>query len=336
MEAGKLPPELLARLLAANRVTDPRVLVGPAPGEDAAAIDMGDRVLVAKTDPITFATDEIGWYAVNVNANDVATMGAVPRWFLASVLLPEGAPEALAEGIFGDIVAACRNLGISLVGGHTEITYGLPRPVVVGCLLGEVERDGLVTSSGARPGDALVLTKGIAVEGTALLAREARAALAAAGLPGELLERAAGFLRLPGISVVRDARIACECGGVHALHDPTEGGLITGLRELAAAAGGGLRVDADAIPIFPETRAICEALKLDPLGLIASGALLAAVPPERASALLEAYRSAGVPAAAIGELTVLEEGFRLERAGRREPLPLFARDEIARYFAKCG
>jgi len=333
MDVGKLPAELLARLLASNPVTDPRVLVGPAPGEDAAAIDMGDRVLVAKTDPITFATDEIGWYAVNVNANDIATMGATPRWFLATVLLPEGAEASLAEGIFGQIAAACTELGIVLVGGHTEITFGLPRPLVVGCLLGEADPETLLPSRGARPGDALLLTKGVAVEGTAILAREARRDLERAGVPADLLDRAAGFLHQPGISVVRDARLALTTGGAHAMHDPTEGGLVTGLREVAAAANAGLRVAADAIPVLPETRAVCDALDLDPLGLIASGALLIAADPERAPALLEAFRKAGVTAAAIGELTASGEGFRMERGGERVPLPSFDRDEIARYFS---
>jgi len=333
MDVGKLPAELLARLLSRHPVTDPRVLVGPAPGEDAAAIDMGDRVLVAKTDPITFATDAIGWYAVNVNANDIATMGAVPRWFLATVLLPEGAEERLAEEIFEQIATACEELGIALVGGHTEITYGLSRPVVAGCLLGEAEHEHLLPSRGARPGDILVLTKGIAVEGTAILAREARHDLERAGVPSDLVERAAEFLHRPGISVVRDARLALETGGVHAMHAPTEGGLITGLREIAAAAGAGIHVDAGAIPVLPETRVICDALKLDPLGLIASGALLAAVDPERAPMLLETYHDAGVVAAAIGELTHPNEGLWLEREGERLPLPLFDRDEIARYFS---
>jgi hydrogenase expression/formation protein HypE len=333
MEVGKLPAALLARLLAQNQVTDPRVLVGPAPGEDAAAIAMGDRVLVAKTDPITFATAEIGWYAVNVNANDVATMGAVPRWFLATVLLPEGAPESQAEEIFRQIRDACGELGITLVGGHTEITYGLPRPVVVGCLLGEAEPDGLLSSAGARPGDALLLTKGIAVEGTAILAREASEVLQAAGVPASLCQRAAEFLHHPGISVVREAAVARACGGVHAMHDPTEGGLATGLRELATAAGAGLRLDAEALPVLPETRALCTALSLDPLGLIASGALLVAADPARADDLLAAFAAAGIPAARIGELTAPEEGLWLERAGERLPLPNFPRDELARFFA---
>ncbi|MDH7568885.1 MAG: AIR synthase family protein [Armatimonadota bacterium] len=334
MNAGKLPADLLARLLALHPVSDPRVLVGPAPGEDAAAIDMGDRVLVVKTDPITFATDEVGWYAVNVNANDIATMGAAPRWFLATLLLPEGSPESLAEALFTQIRAACSELGISLVGGHTEITLDLPRPIVVGCLLGEVARDRLLTSGGARPGDVLLLTKGVAIEGTAILAREARAQLEAAGVPAALIDRAARFLHDPGISVVRDARIACGVGGVHALHDPTEGGLVTGLRELATAAGAGLRIERGSLPVLPETHVFCHALGLDPLGLIASGALLIACDPAHVSALQAAYHAAGIPVASIGVLTEPGAGLWLEHHGEREPFPHFSRDELARFFSQ--
>ncbi len=128
LHTGKLPAELLARLLSRVVSRDPRVLLGPTVGEDAALIDLGDRVLVAKADPVTFATDRIGWYAVHVNANDVACMGARPAWFLATILLPQGAPEALAEDVFAQIEAACEALDITLVGGHTEVTYGLERP----------------------------------------------------------------------------------------------------------------------------------------------------------------------------------------------------------------
>src|SRR5512139_1257066 len=146
---GKLPADMLARLLAQVRPVDPRVLVGPGIGLDAAVIDMGDRLLVAKSDPITFATDSIGWYAVQVNANDIATTGAAPRWFLATILLPASrADEALAQEILGQIHRACTNIGVRLVGEHTEITYELDRPIVVGTMLGEVTHERLVTSSG--------------------------------------------------------------------------------------------------------------------------------------------------------------------------------------------
>jgi hydrogenase maturation factor len=144
---------------------DLRVVLGPGIGRDAAVIDNGgQKLLVAKTDPITFAADLIGWYAVNINANDIACMGARPAWLMTTVLLPESSTPELAENIFDQVLDACAALGIELVGGHTEITYRLDRPIVVAALLGEVERERLVRPEGARPGDALILTKGIAMK----------------------------------------------------------------------------------------------------------------------------------------------------------------------------
>ena len=271
MQVGKLPPELLARLLGQVRTDDPRVLVGPRVGADAALIDMGDRVLVATADLVTFATDRIGWYAVHVNANDIACTGARPRWFLATVLLPEGSTAAVAEGVLREVREACDDLGVTLVGGHTEVTYRLDRPIVSGVMLGEAPRERVVWPGGARPGDLLVLTRSIAIEGTALLAREAPDALAARGVARETVEAAAALLATPGISVAPAALAARDAGGVRAMHDPTEGGLATGIREIADAAGVGVGVDLARVPVFPACREISDALGLDPLGLLASG-----------------------------------------------------------------
>jgi len=348
---GKLPAEHLARLLERHAPSDPRVVLGPGVGRDAAVISFGDRYLIAKTDPITFASDEIGWYAVHVNANDVACTGATARWFLATLLLPEGrASPTLTDEIFDQIAGACDDLGIELVGGHTEITHGLDRPIVIGCMLGEVAPESLVRPDEARPGDALLLTKGIAVEGTTIIAREiiAREIIAReivareivaqesgaemAEVDSSLLERGRELLHRPGISVVRDAAAATAAGEVHAMHDPTEGGLATGLRELAEAAGVGLEVDEAAIPILPETQALCAPLGLDPLGLIASGALLLAAAPSEADAILEALEEAGVAAARIGRMVEPERGIVLRSAAGERPLPRFERDEIARLF----
>jgi hydrogenase expression/formation protein HypE len=327
---GKLPPELLASLLASTAKEDLRVVVGPRVGLDAAVIDFGDRLLVAKSDPITFAAEEIGWYAVQVNANDLAVMGATPRWFLATLLLPEGCTTEGARAIFGSVERACRELEISLVGGHTEVTGGLERPIVCGHMLGEVERDELVRSDGARPGDRLLLTKAIPLEATAILARERREELLARGWPPAALERAAVVLHDPGISVVREARIAVRERAVTAMHDPTEGGLATGLRELAGASGVGLRVYRERIPVHPEGGTLCAAFGLDPLGAIASGSLLLSVPAERAPALLAAYAREGIAAVEIGEVVPVEEGLRMIDASGERELPVFERDEIAR------
>ena len=328
---GKLPAEHLARLLSRYAPSDERIVLGPGVGRDATVISFGDRYLVAKTDPITFASEEIGWYAVHVNANDIACMGATPCWFLATLLLPEARTDAvLVDTIFGQISDACRELGMVLVGGHTEITHGIDHPIVVGCTLGEVAPERLVRPNGARPGDALLLTKGVAVEGTAIIAREKAGALT--GVEESVLERCRGFLYDPGISVVRDAAVATAAGAVHAMHDPTEGGLATGLWELAEAAGVGLAVDEAAIPILPETHKLCGRLGLDPLGLIGSGALLLVVAPGDAAAILAALEGAGIAATRIGRVVERKQGLVLRSATGERPLPQFERDEIAKLF----
>lgn len=333
LPAGKLPNVLLDRLLHRFSAADPRLLVGPQMGVDAAVIDFGASYLVAKTDPITFASDAIGWYAVNVNANDIAVMGATPRWFMATVLLPAGqATPALAEAIYEQIAAACAALGVALAGGHTEITVGLDRPIVSGTMLGEVAPARLVRSSNVQPGDDLVLAGYIPIEGTALIAREKEADLLARGFDPALLRRAQGFLHDPGISVVRAARLAVEAAAVHAMHDPTEGGLATALWEMAQASGVGLDVDFDAVPIPPESRALCAAYGLDPLGVIASGALLVALPSGETGRLLAAFHEVDMPAQVIGQATTHSDQLIARRNGATVPYPQFAVDEIARIF----
>jgi hydrogenase maturation factor len=332
---GKLPPALLGRLLRAQAPDDPRVVVGPALGEDAAVLDMGDRYLVATTDPITFATDEAGWYALHVNANDLAVRGARPLWFLATVLLPEGhATEVGVERLFGEIGEACAELGVSLIGGHTEVTAGLPRPIVSGCMLGEVEKDRLVTTGGARPGDLLLLTKGVPLEGAAIIARERAAEAERRGVAADVVKRARDSLRRPGISVLPEARAACAAARVHAMHDPTEGGVATACWELAQAADVGLRVDRERIPVLREGRVLCEAFGLDPLGTIASGSLLIAVAPADAPRVLEACRAAGIDCAEIGRVTEASAGVSLVTGGHARPMPTFPQDQITRIFSE--
>ncbi len=330
LKLGKLPPDLLRRLLS-RLPLDPRVLIGPGIGEDAAVISMGDRLLVAKTDPVTFATENIGWYAVQVNANDIAVMGGEPKWFLATALLPEGATDSLVESIFTQIEAACTSLGINLVGGHTEVTQGLDRPILVGCMLGEATPETLLPTSGAELGDDIILTKGIAIEGTATLALEHGPFLSTLGVDPDLIGRAARFLYDPGISVVKDALTARRSAPVHAMHDPTEGGLSTGLFELAQASGLGLEIDVSQIPVFEETRTICDWLGLDPLGLLASGALIMASPESSRAPVIEALAHAGIPAGVIGRMVEREKGFRAAGPAGEGFLPSFPRDELARW-----
>jgi hydrogenase maturation factor len=330
---GKLPLEFMQGLLQACTRPDSRLIAGPRVGEDVAVIDMGERYMVVKTDPITFATDQIGWYAVHVNANDIATSGARPLWMLNTILLPEHeTTPALVRSIFEQLRSACEELDITLVGGHTEVTWGLDRPIVVGVLIGEVARDKLITTAGAKVGDKLLLVKGIPIEATAVIARERAADLRRRGYDEAFLRKAQGYLYDPGISVVAAARLAAAHQGVHAMHDPTEGGLATGLHELAFAAGTGLCLEADRVPVLPEAQRLCLEYGLDPLGAIASGALIVAVAPEHAASLLRAYADASIPCACVGELLPPEEGLTMIRDGRRQPLPRYDADEITKVF----
>lgn len=334
LAAGKLPAPLLTELLVELPTTDPALLVGPSVGEDAAVIDFAPgaaRLLVAKSDPITFATDEIGYYAVHVCANDLAVTGATPRFYLPTVLLPaDHADTALARRIFAQIGAACRDLGIVVAGGHSEITPTVTQPVIAGTLLGEVPRHAVITSRGAQPGDVILMAGSAPVEGTSIIARERRDDLLARGWSTERLDAAAAYLHTPGISVLAPALTAAATGCVHAMHDPTEGGIATGLAELAVAAQVGLVVDLDAIPISDLSRDLCAVYGLDPLGVIASGALLATCAPAAAETILTAWRARGVSGRIIGTLTPLPGERSARRNGNLVPFPTFTVDEITK------
>ena len=334
MDIGKFPPELLERLLSSADPKDPRVVLGPRLGEDAAALDFGDRLLIAKSDPVTFATHRAGWYAVQVCANDVACAGATPRWFLATLLVPESFSEDDAANLFSDVMESCQAIGATLIGGHSEVTQGLQRPIVMGTMLGEVERDRLITTGGAQEGDSIVVTKGLAIEGTALLARDCAGELRQAGVEESVIGRSAALLDTLGISVVHDAQICAQLP-VHSLHDITEGGLFTALHEVASASGLGVAVEEDSVPVLPETSEVCTALGLHPMGLLASGAMLVTLHPQYTPELLRALEQAGINAWEIGQVLTAEEGRVLfTRSGEEVPLPVFPRDELARYFSE--
>ena len=325
---GKLNTNLLDELVSSIKKKDPRVIVGPKVGEDAAVIDIGDKYLISTTDPITFTSYKIGWYMVNVNANDIATMGGTPKWLLASIFLPENKTDsALVKEIFHDIEKAADELGIVLCGGHTEITKGLDRPIVSGHMLGEVDKNKLVINSHARPGDEIILTKGIAIEGMALLARERENELSVKY--GNLfVERVQNFLHDPGISVVKEAHIANQTADIRAMHDPTEGGLATGLFELTKVSNTGVIIYEEKIQYLEETRILCSEYKLDPLGVIASGALLIVVDPDDRDAVLSKLAQNDIECSVIGKLTDKEDGLKIIADGEERELPFFEVDEI--------
>jgi len=330
---GKLPQQLLADILSRAPISDPRVILGPGIGLDCAVVDNGDRLTVYKSDPITFATDQIGYYLVQVNANDIATTGARPMWLLVTLLLPEKKTTAqLADEIMAQIHETCRGLDVAVIGGHTEITMGLDRPIAIGTMIGEVTRDRLITPRGANDGDRVLLTKGVPIETTALLARDFSGRLKAE-LTRDEIEEARNYLFDPGIGVTRDARVAIEAGRVTAMHDPTEGGIITALWELAEASQKTLRVDPELIPVPPLARRVCEVFAIDPLSSIASGSLLITASASDANSICTALRQAAITCADIGVVVHGSALVQRSTASGFETWPRPAVDAFAKAFA---
>ncbi len=331
LPAGKLPNDILERYLRQFRFEDPSVLINPGVGEDIAAVEMreGD-LLVLKSDPITFATDAIGRYAVLVNANDIATAGAEPRWFMTTLLLPCGITPSRVRSIMQDLADHCGRWGITLCGGHTEITDAVRRPLVAGMMAGSVRRRDLIDKKQMQPGDAVLLTKAVAVEGTAIIAREFESRLRELGLTAEEIDQGRAFL--DQIGILSEARLAARDHLAAAMHDVTEGGLATALDELSTAGGHRIAVDMDKIPVFDLTRKMCRLLGLNPLGLIGSGSLLICCAPEASGRLIERLTAAGIAAAEIG--CVLEAGTGVEAREQGSPAawPHFTVDEITKLF----
>ncbi len=325
LACGKLPPRLLERLLRRRGAPDRRVLVGPGCGVDAAVVALGRHRLILKSDPVTFTARGIGWYAVQVNANDIAVMGGQPAWFQPTILLPPGTPISVVMAIAREIDRACRTLGVAITGGHTEVTDAVTRPVIAGDMQGLLVASRIITAGGARPGHRVLLTKASGIEGTAILAVE-RADELARVLPAALVRSARRLRQRPGISVVPEALIAAR-HGASAMHDPTEGGVRAGLHEIAFASGVRLDIDLDRVPVFAQTAAICRHYGIDPLGLIGSGALLVTAPASRAPEILRAWTREGIAAQAIGSVEA-GRSVRARRGGRRVPFPWLARDEI--------
>jgi hydrogenase expression/formation protein HypE len=283
---GKIPAEILRQVVFENLGAKRKeVTLGPAAGIDSAVIDLGDKSLITKMDPITGALERIGWLAVNVNANDISTFGVHPSFFLSCILLPEKSKRKTVEIISTQMDRAAKELGMAIVGGHCESTPGLKNPIVVGCAMGLTEKGNYVTAAGAKAGDCIILTKTAGIEGTAILASDRKDKLKT--MRSSALKRAQEFFTK--ISVTKEALTAYHSGGVHAMHDPTEGGVAGGLHEMADAS--------------KETLQICEAFDIDPLYLIASGSLLISADKNFTKNILRSLKDKEIPATVIGEFS---------------------------------
>jgi hydrogenase expression/formation protein HypE len=327
LKFGKLRWDVLRSIIYTHLgQEDARVLVGPRIGEDAAIIDFGDRVFVTHSDPITGAIENIGSLAVMVSTNDVASRGAKPRWITVVVFLPENSSTGLLRTIMEQIDSEAKKLGVAVVGGHTEVTPGFNRPVLAVTAMGEAPRDRYVTSGGARIGDSVIMTKGAAIEGTAILASELHEFLDGKVDP-DLIDRGRAFFE--EISIAKEAEIAMETGGVTAMHDATEGGVAGALQELAMASDLGVTAYEEKIFVNPETEAIFRALGADPMRTISSGTLVIAAKPESAQPIVDNLRARGVKAFVAGEFTDKGKGLWLmRRDGSRFDLSEPVQDQL--------
>jgi len=324
--AGKIPPEILLRTVFTNlgRI-DKRVLVGPGIGRDSAAVKQNGTVLVFTADPITGTPSHIGQHSVEINANDIATTGARPKWYLCTILLPIGTRENSLKEIAREIHDTAKRLGISVVGGHTEATSGIDRPIISGFMIGET-RGRVLSAEDGRRGDRILLTKTAGLEGTAILARDKATLLRKKGVPDKLLKLARSYQEQ--ISVVEEALLAAKLKQVHALHDPTEGGVLNGLWEMAEASNLGIEVWADKIPVAPATQVICLTLGLDPLKLMSSGTLLLAVEESKRRTIQKALLKLRGRVTEVGRFTRRDKGRVLLKRGKRQALSAVPQDEL--------
>jgi len=327
LSVGKLDPATLKQLIFSHLgKQDLRVILGPDVGEDATVIDFGDRALVVHSDPITGAVENIGWLAVNVCTNDIATRGVRPLWILTVLLLPDSLDLTQLNHITTQIDEAAKELGVAVVGGHSEITPGIDRPIIITTALGETPKEKFVRTSGAKIGDFIIVTKGAAIEGTAILSHELNSFLQTK-IDKKTLESAKRFTKMT--SVVKDALTAVEAGGVHAMHDATEGGIAAGLQEIAWASNVGIIAHEEKIPIHKETEAICQVLKIDPLTTISSGALIISAHPEKAAKMLAALEGKGIRAAVVGKVVEKKKGtYIARRDGTRFDLSKPVKEEL--------
>lgn len=321
MKSGKLPSDVLEkRILSSFRFKREEVLVRSKVGEDCSVLDFGEYACVVSTDPITGASNEIGRLAVHISCNDVAANGVEPFGLLFTILAPEGTTLEVLQDIVRQAAEEAASLKVEIIGGHTEITPAVNRIVVSTTAIGRAAKDRVVTSSGAKPGDYIILTKWAGLEGTAIIAHDFEKRLRGR-MDDALLESAQAMMG--HISVVKEGMIAGKMGAT-AMHDVTEGGVLGALWELAEASGVGLRIYQDKIPVRPETQAICEEFGLNPLKLISSGCML--ITCRDGQGMLEALNREGIPASIIGE--VVEEGRTLVSGEREEPIDPPESDEL--------
>lgn len=330
LSLGKVPTKLLSRLIQQLPTDNKDMVVPPGLGRDAAGISINGQLVAVTTDPITFATNHIATYCVAANINDIACLGAKPRWFTANFLLPEHTSEHQLEELWRELTEQLKRYNITAIGGHTEVTTAVNTPILVGQMIGYAMNTSLLNPGNASIGDRVLLWRKVAIEGTALLAFEKYNELLNHFDEATLLNMQK-LLYDPGICVWPLVEKLVPTTGLVALHDPTDGGLATALHELAEAAGTGVLVNAEQIHYLPETEKLARLFNIDPLGLLASGSLLIVCRPDAEQAILEKLR--GEDIISIGELTS-SPNVLIQQGDRIEQLPRYDKDEIIKALNK--
>lgn len=331
MKAGKLSNEQLTELVLKKLpALSSDTLVGADIGADCAWINMGDRLMVTSSDPITAGGLQSGTLTVHVSCNDIAACGVRPSGILIVIIAPVSATEEDLSLIVSQASSEASRLGVDIVGGHTEVSESVNTFVVNSTAFGVITKDHPVPLGKVRVGDKLIMTKTCGIEGSFIAATEHRARLEGLGVSASYLDEASAYNEL--ISVVPEGAAAGEVpaadgslndigfinGAVSLMHDITEGGVLGAAYEMACYSGVGVKVDERAIPITEATSSICRALDIDPFRLISSGSLLIACAPESADAVLASIENAGVRSTVIGEFVSAAVGYRVIDAGTGE------------------
>lgn len=330
---GKVPPEILKKkvfsFLGAQRDD---IILGPSTGEDAAIVTDGCKLLAIHGDPISGAIERIGWIAMNIATNDIATRGVAPAWALSMIMLPIGTNDQILEKICRDMSEAAQILNVSIIGGHSEVTPGISHPLVTVFVMGVIQGNHYVSCRDVKVGAKIILTKSVGIEGTAILASDHKEAVYQK-FGSEFIEKVDAYF--DKLSVMNEALIAFRHGGVQAMHDPTEGGVANGLHEVADASNTGFIVSERQIPISLETRQLCELFKLNALKLISSGALLIYVDEAQSQAIVNQLQRQHIDAAIIGDVIEDPEVRLIQRGnGLRDVLERPETDELWRVQTK--
>ena len=327
---GKLPQEILGQLIRRIQIKDKSIVIPPNIGEDAAVIGFGDRNLVFKSDPITFTSKNIGYYSITVNSNDLFVMGAVPRWFLCTILLPEGKTDIkLADSVFTDVIKNCEREKIALCGGHTEVTPGIDRPIIIGFLMGEVKKANLINKRNIKAEDVILFAKGVGIESTSIIADIKKNEITKK-YGKNFCTKCKNFLYNPGISVKRPVKYILGKVKISGMHDPTEGGLIGGILELSTLVKKGFEVDLSKVPIYRETEILCNYFNINPFKTISSGGLIIVAEKDEAKKIKTILNEHNIPCEIIGKFlgNEREKLFLLDGKAQRISPPV--KDDISK------